>query len=145
MSAVIDMSETATLGKAQPLRGRWLEQSLRWLVEIPAAIAVVAEVIILFAGIVARGVFHRPIIWSDELASILFLWLAMLGSAIAVQRSAHMRLTFFTSYLSPRVEAWASTPPRAPSRCSSRSSCIRRWTMSKIRPSWRRRRLAGPA
>ncbi|QOZ70399.1 TRAP transporter, DctM subunit [Bradyrhizobium arachidis] len=109
MSAVIDMQETARLGKAEPLPGRWLEQSLRWLVEVPAAIAVVAEVIILFAGIVARGVFHRPIIWSDELASILFLWLAMLGSAIAVQRSAHMRLTFFTSYLSPRAEAWAST------------------------------------
>ncbi|WP_407118534.1 TRAP transporter large permease subunit [Bradyrhizobium sp. LMG 9283] len=109
MSAVIGMEETATLGKAEPLRGRWLEQSLRWLVEIPAAIAIAAEVIILFAGIVARGVFHRPLIWSDELASILFLWLAMLGSAIAVQRSAHMRLTFFTSYLSPRAEAWAST------------------------------------
>ncbi|WGR96162.1 TRAP transporter large permease subunit [Bradyrhizobium sp. ISRA443] len=103
------MSETVALGDAASLRGRWLEQVLRWLVEIPAAIAVVAEVIILFAGIVARGIFHRPIIWSDELASILFLWLAMLGSAIAVQRSAHMRLTFFTSYLSPRAEAFSST------------------------------------
>ena len=109
MSAAVGMPSTVTLGDAQPLRGRWLEQSLRWLVEVPAAIAVVAEVIILFVGIVARGVFHRPIIWTDELASILFLWLAMLGSAIAVQRSAHMRLTFFTSYLSPRGEAWAST------------------------------------
>jgi tripartite ATP-independent transporter DctM subunit len=109
MSAAVGMPSTVTLGETASLRGRWLEQSLRWLVEIPAAIAVVAEVIILFAGIVARGIFHRPIIWSDELASILFLWLAMLGSAIAVQRSAHMRLTFFTSYLSPRAEAWAST------------------------------------
>jgi tripartite ATP-independent transporter DctM subunit len=109
MSTVVGMPETVTLGEAERLRGRWLEQALRWLVEIPAAIAVVAEVIILFAGIVARGIFHRPIIWSDELASILFLWLAMLGSAIAVQRSAHMRLTFFTSYLSPRAEAFTST------------------------------------
>ena len=48
--------------------------------------SVVAEVVILFVGIIARAVFNRPIIWSDELASILFLWLAMLGSAIAVQR-----------------------------------------------------------
>src|SRR6195952_990643 len=86
-----------------------LERALRRLVEIPAAAVVVAEVIILFVGIFARGVFHRPIIWSDELASILFLWLAMLGSAIAVQRSAHMRLTFFVSSLSPRAEAWTST------------------------------------
>ena len=91
MSAAVGTPPAEVLGAAQLVRGRRLEQSLRWLVEIPAAIAVVAEVVILFVGIVARGVFHRPIIWSDELASILFLWLAMLGSAIAVQRSAHMR------------------------------------------------------
>jgi tripartite ATP-independent transporter DctM subunit len=108
MSAIVGIPPAATLGEGRLALGRRLEQSLRWLVEVPAAAAVVAEVIILFVGIVARGVFHRPIIWSDELASILFLWLAMLGSAIAVQRSAHMRLTFFTSYLSPRGEAWAA-------------------------------------
>ena len=34
-----------------------------------------------------------PLIWSDELASILFLWLAMLGAVIALRRGEHMRLT----------------------------------------------------
>ncbi|MGA9515992.1 MAG: TRAP transporter large permease subunit [Pseudolabrys sp.] len=85
------------------------EQLLRLLVEIPAILVVVAEVVILFVGIVARAVFNSPIVWSDELASILFLWLAMLGTAIAVQRSNHMRLTFFVSLLSPRAQAWAET------------------------------------
>ena len=85
------------------------EQLLRLLVEIPAVLVVVAEVVILFVGIVARAVFNSPIVWSDELASILFLWLAMLGTAIAVQRSNHMRLTFFVSLLSPRAQAWAET------------------------------------
>ena len=37
-------------------------------------------------GSVARFGFNRPIVWNDELASILFLWLAMLGSVIALQR-----------------------------------------------------------
>lgn len=93
-------------------RAGWLASAQQWLrlvVEIPAAAAVVAEVIILLVGIVARGVFHSPIVWTDELASTLFLWLAMLGSAVAVQRSGHMRLTFFVSQLSPRAQAWAST------------------------------------
>ena len=85
--------------------GRWLAL----MVEVPAAIVVVAEVVILFVGIVARSVLHKPIIWTDELASILFLWLAMLGAAIAVQRGSHMRLTFFVSLASPRVQAWAET------------------------------------
>ena len=85
------------------------EQILRAVTEIPAAIVVLAEVVILLAGIVARAVFHRPIIWSDELASILFLWLAMLGMAIAAQRGQHMRLTFFVGALSARGRAVAET------------------------------------
>src|SRR5436853_6166639 len=70
-----------------------LEHALGLLVEIPAALLVVAEIVILFAGVVARYGLHRPLIWSDELASILFLWLAMLGAAVAFRRSEHMRMT----------------------------------------------------
>ena len=80
---------------------------LRRAVELLAAAFVLAEVAVLFSGIVARAVFNRPIIWSDELASILFLWLAMLGTALAVQRGSHMRLTFFVSMVGPRAQRWA--------------------------------------
>ena len=78
-----------------------IERALRLLAEIPAAILVVAEIIVLFAGVVARYVLNTPLVWTDELASILFLWLAMLGSVIAVQRSEHMRLTAVVAGLSP--------------------------------------------
>ena len=50
------------------------------------------EIAILFAGVVSRYVFNKPLTWSDELASILFLWLAMLGAVIALRRGEHMRL-----------------------------------------------------
>src|SRR5215217_3701288 len=76
------------------------------LVEIPAAFLVVAEIVVLFAGILARYVFHRPIVWSDELAAILFLWLAMLGSVIAFQRGEHMRMTAIVGMLGPRARAF---------------------------------------
>ncbi len=60
----------------------------------------------------ARYVFHAPLVWTDELASILFLWLAMLGSVIALQRSEHMRLTAVVAGMSPagraRTDALAS-------------------------------------
>lgn len=65
------------------------------MVEVPAAILVAAEIVILFAGIFSRYVLHAPITWSDELASILFLWLAMLGAAVAFRRGEHMRMTAF--------------------------------------------------
>ena len=69
-----------------------------YLVEIPAALLVVAEIVVLLAGVIGRYVFHEPIIWSDELASILFLWLAMLGSVIALRRGEHMRMTAFVGW-----------------------------------------------
>jgi tripartite ATP-independent transporter DctM subunit len=100
----------AAIAAAKPSdRERASERWLRWVVEVPAALVLVAEIVILFVGIVARGVFNSPIIWSDELASILFLWLGMLGTAIAVQRGAHMRLSFFVSALSPRGQQWVET------------------------------------
>src|SRR5271154_4757641 len=61
--------------------------------EIGTALLVSAEIVILFVGIVARYAFHHPLIWSDELASLLFLWLAMLGTVLALRRGEHMRMT----------------------------------------------------
>lgn len=91
------------------------EGVLRWATEIPAAILVAAETIILLIGVVARFVFDNPLVWSDEIASLLFLWLAMLGAAIALRRGVHMRLTTVTALLSPgwqaRLDALATGIP----------------------------------
>src|SRR5215471_8469423 len=83
-----------------------LEYALGLCVEIPAALLVVAEIVILFAGVVARYGLHRPLIWSDELASILFLWLAMLGAAVAFRRAEHMRMTAIVASAGPAMRAW---------------------------------------
>jgi tripartite ATP-independent transporter DctM subunit len=86
-----------------------IELFLGMLVEIPAAILVVAEVVILFAGVVARYGLRQPLIWSDELASILILWLAMLGAAVAFRRSEHMRMTAVVAAASPPRRVYLDT------------------------------------
>jgi tripartite ATP-independent transporter DctM subunit len=83
-----------------------IESALGLLVEIPAAMLVVAEIVILFAGVVARYGLRQPLIWSDELASILFLWLAMLGAAVAFRRSEHMRMTAIVASAKPAMRAY---------------------------------------
>jgi tripartite ATP-independent transporter DctM subunit len=83
-----------------------LEATLAKMVEIPAALLVVAEIVILFAGVVARYGLRSPLIWSDELASILFLWLAMLGAAVAFRRSEHMRMTAIVASAGPAMRAY---------------------------------------
>lgn len=107
MSTVFESREVVWIGERSELLNS-VERGLRRLVEVPAALLVAAEVVILFAGICART-FHRPIIWSDELASILFLWLGMLGAVVAIQRGEHMRLTFVVGMLPRRAQAWCET------------------------------------
>jgi tripartite ATP-independent transporter DctM subunit len=87
-------------------RAASIEACLGVFVEVPAALLVVAEIVILFAGVVARYGLHRPLIWSDELASILFLWLAMLGAAVAFRRAEHMRMTAVVASARPAMRAY---------------------------------------
>ena len=70
-------------------------------IAVPTAALVLLEILVLLGGVVSRYAFHHPIIWTDELASTLFLWLAMLGSAVALHRAEHMRMTAFVGMLSP--------------------------------------------
>ena len=83
-----------------------IEAALALAVEIPAALLVAVEIVVLFAGVIARFVLHTPLIWSDELSSILFLWLAMLGSVIAFQRGEHMRMTALVGKAAPAARAF---------------------------------------
>src|SRR5512143_569958 len=94
---------------ATRLRYPRLDRALALVTEVPAAVLVVLEIVILFAGVVSRYVFNRPLTWSDELASVLFLWLAMLGAVIALRRGEHMRLTTFVTLLTPGRRAWVDT------------------------------------
>jgi tripartite ATP-independent transporter DctM subunit len=93
---------------AAPRSAGWLrfDRVLAAITEFPAAVLVALESLILFAGVISRYVFNAPLTWSDELASILFLWLAMLGAVIALRRDEHMRLTTFLGLMSPRRRAW---------------------------------------
>jgi TRAP-type C4-dicarboxylate transport system permease small subunit len=75
-------------------------------VDTAVAILIVTEVLVLFAGVVARYLLRSPLVWSDELASILFLWLAMLGAVVAFRRSEHMRMTTFVAMAPPIVRSF---------------------------------------
>ncbi|TJW92940.1 MAG: TRAP transporter small permease subunit, partial [Mesorhizobium sp.] len=75
---------------------------LMWPVEAVASILLVFLIGLLLAGVISRYVLSLPIVWIDEAASISFLWLAMLGSAIAIDRNEHLRLTIFLNLIPER-------------------------------------------
>ncbi|WPB58261.1 TRAP transporter large permease subunit [Xylophilus sp. GOD-11R] len=83
-----------------------VERAVEWVVERVAALLLVAEIVVLFVGVCARYVFHAPITWTEETATTLFIWLAMLGAVIAMRRSEHMRLGFVRDQFGERSRRW---------------------------------------
>lgn len=118
--------ETPDTPRRQPL-GASLDACLGYLVEVPAAALVAAEIVVLFAGVVSRYLLHRPLIWSDELASVLFLWLAMLGAVTAFRRGEHMRMTALVAQSRPAQRAFLD----AVAVCAALAFLI-----LIVRPSW---------
>jgi tripartite ATP-independent transporter DctM subunit len=70
-----------------------IDRAIGAVVEPLAALLVLAEIVILAAGVISRYLIRQPLVWSDELATILLLWLAMLGAVVAYRRGEHIRLS----------------------------------------------------
>ncbi len=50
-----------------------------------------------------RKVLNNPSKWTEELAVFLLIWVALLGSAVALGRGAHLGIDYFTGKLSQRT------------------------------------------
>ena len=86
-----------------------LNQGAMQVVAALAALLVVVETLVLLTGVFYRYAMHDPLIWSDELASTLFIWLSMLGAVLALDRGEHMRLTAIVNRLSEQWRTWFET------------------------------------
>lgn len=87
----------------------WADRLLVSGVEAFAALLIVAEIGVLFAGVLSRYFLNAPLVWTDEVASILFLWLASMGAVVAFRRGEHMRMTVLVSKVSPKWQAFLDT------------------------------------
>jgi tripartite ATP-independent transporter DctM subunit len=79
-----------------------------WIIplEILSAILIGGIVVLLFGGVVSRYVFSSPLDWIDETVSMAFIWVAMLGAAIAMYRHEHLRLATFVDMLPARARSF---------------------------------------
>jgi len=69
---------------------------MEWLV-IALMVALFAEVTV---GVVFRMI-HRPLVWYDELASVLLAWLTYYGAALAAFKRAHIGFAGLVRSLQP--------------------------------------------
>ncbi|OOF81384.1 TRAP transporter large permease subunit [Rodentibacter caecimuris] len=64
---------------------------------------------ILIAQILSRQVFHSPLIWSEELAKLLFVYVGMLGISVAIRKQDHVYIDFLTNLMPAKVRKLSNT------------------------------------
>ncbi len=100
-ATIIETDDFPGMHELEPVRAPsplWL-RPIEWL----AGALFVALVAVILTNIFTREVLSQPIAWIDEVTSLVFVWLAMLGAVLAVERSEHMRLTVFLPMFPPRL------------------------------------------
>lgn len=81
---------------------RKLFRAIAYVPELIAGVTMLAITGVLFAGVLWRYVFGDPLGWSDEVARVLFVWLAFIGAAIGVKRRLHASVSVLSSRMPAR-------------------------------------------
>lgn len=78
-----------------------------WFSKVEAALAMLllaVIVILVFAAGVLRW-FGHPLVWSVDLAQLLFVWVAFLGADMALRKHAHIGIDYLVKRLPARARA----------------------------------------
>ena len=62
-----------------------------------------ALLVVLTWQIGTRWLLNDPSLWSEELARVLFMYMSLIGCAMAIKRGTHVNITFFSDKLPERV------------------------------------------
>jgi TRAP-type C4-dicarboxylate transport system permease small subunit len=77
-------------------------------VEIACAVLTAALALVVFLQVLNRYLFKAPLAWSEDLAMLLFQWVAFLGAAVGVRRAKHFGIEIAVRALPPRLHGWAA-------------------------------------
>ena len=69
-----------------------------------AQVLLAVIVLLVFAAGVMRW-FGYPLVWSVDLAQLLFVWISFLGADLALRKHAHIGVDYFVKRLPPRARA----------------------------------------
>jgi TRAP-type transport system small permease protein len=67
------------------------------------AVLFATTILVITAQVLWRYAFGSPLVWTEEAARYLFMWITFLGAALAVRDGIHIRVTLLTDRLPARV------------------------------------------
>lgn len=83
--------------------GQGLQRLQRWLVRLEDGLLVLllsGMVLLAFAQIVARNLWHAGFDWADPGLRVAVLWVAMFGAMVATRQDRHIRIDLVSRFLS---------------------------------------------
>jgi tripartite ATP-independent transporter DctM subunit len=80
--------------------------------EAATILVMVLQVVVVLAGVISRYVVNRPIAGSDEIATLVLVWLTFLGGAVAQRRRSHPSVSLLVERLDPRVHPYVDAATR---------------------------------
>jgi C4-dicarboxylate transporter, DctM subunit len=84
---VIDVKGTLIMASFQ----KYVEKLLDWFI----ALAVMVIVVVVTLQVASRYLFSSPYDWTEEIARLLFVWIAFLGGYIALKTNSHISVETF--------------------------------------------------
>ncbi|MGF1698516.1 TRAP transporter small permease [Vibrio lamellibrachiae] len=79
---------------------RKIFDSIEEIITVPLMAALL---VVLTWQIVTRWLFNAPSLWSEELARVLFMYMVLIGGALAIKTESHVNITFFSDMLPRKV------------------------------------------
>ncbi|WP_370211260.1 TRAP transporter small permease [Roseovarius sp.] len=74
---------------------------------VAGGLLVLAMIVLILASIVLRELFGNPLVWANEIALALFLWIIFIGAGTAFAGNIRIRFTLLTSGLPSRLRMLA--------------------------------------
>ncbi|QGH36014.1 TRAP transporter small permease subunit [Gracilibacillus salitolerans] len=80
---------------------RTFNQAVNHIEEGFAVVSMIIASILIFVQVVLRYLFNFSLIWSEEAARFLIIWLILVGSSIAVREKGHATVDALVAFLPP--------------------------------------------
>jgi len=85
---------------------RAIDRGVGTLVTVLLVCSFTLMLLLAVAQVVLRQVVHTSLLWGDQAARQLVVWVGFLGAALASRRGGHFHIGFLARLAGPRVRAW---------------------------------------
>ena len=84
-----------------------MKSLLNHIEEIVGSLLLVAVALITLFNVLSRYLFSSPLSWAEETATYLFVWMAMIGAALALKTREHFMIELLIARIPGKAGAFA--------------------------------------